>query len=589
MNSVDVGQELKELKLKPPELACLYPDSKLYSVLLMQPTGAIEATDVRIGLIPDDQILAQQNTFLQLAQEQGADLVVAPEYCLMWQVLETAFTANTLPPPGCLWALGCESITVNELQEFQARHEQVVWIDEDIPATASGKYVDPICYVFQTQHDDSDEYRPVVIVQFKGAPMADSKYNFERDRLVFGQTMYVFNRDREDRVRLATLVCSDSMDYTANALFEERETGAYLILHLQLCTDPRHADFKNYRWLDLQRKRPNREYLSVNWARGFTILARWKEGDVLRQFDTPPSTFGYSSLFMKSHEVSTSDTHVEMNHRRGLYYTFESNSKVHVFTLNFECGAYLFRTTKALQTKGAGSSMQRTGPQMEQVYDWCDSQSGWKVTTEEPECDDGFAQLCKSAAADASIIASMASEVVNCERLIALSTACVSGSIGELCKATSLKPFLINKDEISKRIVATYDPDQDSMLHRWNQLRRFVTLESTLLADEHYLPRALRDISSNWTISYPIPRTDFDCNIADSSGVTASAAYVGECNLQHAEHARDRLGNTVHKDRQHNVFLWYMDTMGNYACLPYREAPRFSGDLRPRNSFIGGG
>ena len=62
---------------------------------------------------------AQLGAFMRDARATDADLVVTPEYSMPWSTLTAALQAAITPSRGKLWAIGCESIRYNELQQLK--------------------------------------------------------------------------------------------------------------------------------------------------------------------------------------------------------------------------------------------------------------------------------------------------------------------------------------------------------------------------------------------------------------------------------------------------------------------------------------
>jgi hypothetical protein len=119
MRTVAVAEILAAEGLGPPGLNVLVPNDRNYTALLMQPQGDIEISGS--GVRNRDQALAaaQFAAFLRDACETDADLVVTPEYSMPWSTLTAALQAAITPSHRKLWAIGCESISYNELEQLK--------------------------------------------------------------------------------------------------------------------------------------------------------------------------------------------------------------------------------------------------------------------------------------------------------------------------------------------------------------------------------------------------------------------------------------------------------------------------------------
>ena len=145
--------------LVAPELELLDPNNQNYRCLLMQAAGPIYADETRIGHHNRALANLRCRNFLQLALDRNAQLSVTPEYCLPWSVLQDCAIGALFPQQGQLWALGCESVTPDELAAFVvavANHCKVV--HEPLPD--QGTYFDPLVFLFQTKTENGVLNRP---------------------------------------------------------------------------------------------------------------------------------------------------------------------------------------------------------------------------------------------------------------------------------------------------------------------------------------------------------------------------------------------------------------------------------------------
>jgi len=177
---VEVEQVLQQQAspLKLMSLQALNPAREPYRTILLQPTGVIEANELRIGHADREHGHALCSGFLDSAVHHHADLVVAPEYCVPWTVVEEIVAGRYRPPQGAIWVLGCESISPRDLQDlghrFQAADHCVFLHEQLDPRQAvQRRYVDTLLYVFWA-HDQNGQSVLVLLAQFKTVACRDS-------------------------------------------------------------------------------------------------------------------------------------------------------------------------------------------------------------------------------------------------------------------------------------------------------------------------------------------------------------------------------------------------------------------------------
>lgn len=90
-----------------------------YKQLILQPEGEVEASKKRIGLLDRNTSYTLSRSFLKIASEELADLVVAPEYSIHWNTIEEIGDGGACPNEGALWVLGAESINPDQISGFE--------------------------------------------------------------------------------------------------------------------------------------------------------------------------------------------------------------------------------------------------------------------------------------------------------------------------------------------------------------------------------------------------------------------------------------------------------------------------------------
>lgn len=179
MRIVDVESELRNnvatQPLKLVSLAALNPSRELFLTMVLQPQGRIEANTNRVGNVDQAAAALMGGSFLELSIQRQVDLVVGPEYCFPWAVIDKMISGNLRPRVGAIWALGCESITPADLRRRSVGlPADVRLIHEDLDARQESQkhFIDPLVYVFWTI-DASGNQVLCILVQFKTEPCKD--------------------------------------------------------------------------------------------------------------------------------------------------------------------------------------------------------------------------------------------------------------------------------------------------------------------------------------------------------------------------------------------------------------------------------
>jgi len=539
-------QEALGGELTLPPFACLEPDAELYMLALLQPGGAVSARPDFVGAANRTDHIAKVSCFLKLASESSAKLVVTPEYSCPWEVLEGALRDGLLPDEDALWVLGCEGIPLTEAAQIQQRTVGATWVGIPAPQDEQG-FVDPLCYVFRARNEEGDVV-PVVLVQCKATSMPDKLYHFERDHMIRANSIYVFNQNREDKIRLLTIICSDSHAFAGTGICETALTAPYLVLHSQLCLDPFHEAFRNYRTQDFIRNREAREFLALNWASGFQVPG----------YDA--SLYGGSALYTKSSTVNDNDERINDLHVKGIYYGWNGGARrAHIYFLNYTEAAVLFRTTKAFQgaLTGAIEGNGRTGPQDAVSYAW-DS-----VKWDDVDPEDGIDRLCTSSGANQAVLLGMAP--LDRERFLSLATGTVRGLRMELRSARTIASLQVDETERAHRIAVALHPEYRDEAR--TRLARFRTLEADILANPAYFPECIRAMRDDCQLAYPID-DDGECNLCSGSALPATVAYIGDAAGWQAEQVADRIDAAIADHRRSRIVVWFRQD-GHYRCFTY--------------------
>src|SRR3954471_4286143 len=166
------------------DLIALQRNSQRYSTLLYQHEGILSADHNKIGNA--SSVEEEFNIFFTKAKEKNVDLALTPEYSCPWVVISSIIsTPSKWPNEGKLWAIGCESITIESIKGIKKDFNQnnsIVYYDESVH-TGTQRYLDPLVYLFQAQNNGTSKL--VVIIQFKTHHMGVwSGGDVERNNLI---------------------------------------------------------------------------------------------------------------------------------------------------------------------------------------------------------------------------------------------------------------------------------------------------------------------------------------------------------------------------------------------------------------------
>lgn len=323
------------------ELRALDPIRQPYQAMLLQPKGIIEGSEIRIGHADQAAGHAICHGFLLNAVEKHADLVVAPEYCVPWSVVEEIISGHLRPSEGAIWVLGCESITPEELETLARRvntdgvgffyHEPI-----DAGQKAQKQYIDPLLYVFWAKNAAGTSVL-CFLVQFKTTPCRDY-FDVEQRSLYVGQFVYSFNRGL-NKIGLLTIICSDAFGFT-NDLVDTYHTNC-LIIHIQLNPKPAHNDYAAYRSrLFAVGSNNHVELLCVNWAHNVCEVKEDGSKEYWR------NNTG-SAWYVPFQKFNADDELIDRAHHSGVYYSLVAN-RWHTFFFNYESHILLLQKQKLL-------------------------------------------------------------------------------------------------------------------------------------------------------------------------------------------------------------------------------------------------
>ncbi len=530
----------KSKRLRLPELNVLVPDAQLYEILAIQPGGVIGFSDDFLGHAAHDSAVRKFDHFLRIAVEKDCDLVLSPEYSLPWDSLQTAITNNNLPDEGKLWILGCEAITPDQLRAFEAAND-IVWIHEPIPTTA-GRFLNVVCYLFKTTSKAGVE-KNVALLQFKTQAMVDAKLAWERDRLIVGKTIY-FLHNRDDHIRLVTLICADALEFEPYANNQSRmELHPHVIFHPQLCDDPRHPAIRNYR-ATLFMAEPSKatEVVVLNWAHQFKL-------------DKLTSPYGGSTIYSKTDRFNRADDVLDTNHKLGLYYANWKEQRTHMCLLNYDEHVFHIRSQK-VTTVGKAALANRSGPSVAALYTWEGQNNNWVISE---KAEDGFKALCDSYKRNPMDWCAGADYTsVDRERLLTLSAGKLEPDTN-WHQIKNLKSFTAEQDERTKRLTFVQEQSAESVEFRNDHLTRYITLQKTIISDPNHYPANIQDLKGDCELTPPRDVNEFRFNLKSKSGTHqgATGIFLDQQPPDEVEKLKDKFVTEWGREKTRRLALWY--------------------------------
>jgi hypothetical protein len=500
--------------LANPQLSAIQPTIATYKTLLLQPAGNLESDAAGVRNRDRHLTVTQLQSYFNLAVESEAELVVAPEYSVPWDVLENAIRNGVYPASQKLWVLGCESIRYSELMTLQDSLIDVATVIFEPLVANDARFLDPLVYLFSTTElGDNNILKLVLLVQFKTHPMSE-KGNYEVDYLQLGTRGYSFGE--LGSIRLSSIICSDALALSADDARNIYDRS--LILHIQLNPSPRHPLYRRYRDHLLEQFGEATEIICLNWAQG--VRERHNGQDSV--WNDVAGSAWYVKYGSVPGRLDARDEVLSASHVLGFYYTCMPGLKAHALFLNYRAAAYLFNSTKVTHIGQLGIESRLRGPELRQLFRWHPDQSRW---IKEALSDDGFITAAEDAGgAKDELVRISSANPFNAERVITLS----SGNITEIQTwhaVSELRSCRVESAEVIFRMTFCQDGHQDANEYRTKSLRRCRALWDLLL-DHANIPAALEDFKSGFQFDWS--STAPHQNAISREGRRATVVFMGE-------------------------------------------------------------
>lgn len=317
--------------LDPIELNCCNSSETSFSILRAQLQGKIKY-DTSKGACIDNKKEHDEKCWnlLEYARSKEVDLVVFPEYCISYSILDDIFKdKEKWPSYRKLWCLPCTGISNEEFESFlsiiQSNPDIKLYKDAYHPRINKKRFVNALFYIFTAFIKGEENEVLCVIPQLKTQHMADGDYQCETVGLTTGDTLYHFNR------RLLTLLCADSMNNEITWQELQREGLQNCnFLHLQMNPKPKDGTFARIR-KEIFEHGNICNYITCNWAKGTTLSSA---DDAQKSCEKIHNS--WSCIYRKlDGNTGTTDDIKRIanseNHTKGLFGAYIKNSHVEVW------------------------------------------------------------------------------------------------------------------------------------------------------------------------------------------------------------------------------------------------------------------
>ncbi|CAN5335806.1 hypothetical protein BH09BAC5_BH09BAC5_19920 [soil metagenome] len=510
--------------LSLPDLEVLRPDETPYTTAIFQPISIIETSKKPNPFLHsrEPEIFSEKfKKFFQLVNQNHCDLAVAPEYSLPWACLHNLLSEKIVPQKKSLWVSGCESITPKELFSFIEGHKDVVWIHEEYDVECTDHFLDIACHLFHCPNNKNQEHSLVAVLQFKTHQLGST--DFERDVMIEGSLGYIF-KNEGNSIRLATIICSDALDFSMDDLGADIANHLpLLLLHLQLTPDYRTPNFTDYRhryFNTIRSENCKKEFLCVNWAKGTEIL---------NHFTFIVGGSAHYGRFPKSVDQSEKVNHNEL---LGAYYTFWGQSKATSYYFSFDEHIFIWENDKIDQTNAPAQNFFRRGIKMLNSFTWDIENRKWQS---QPNFKCGLLSFCqehfgKNGVTDLFV---SVSNQVDKERFLAISI----GGINNIHEKPWFEPehhiyFQVDNREIISRTTFDHEFDSNTIKEKIFRLSLIRELGHSIQNNHLPFPHNISDLEGKSKLNYSAQNNNvatFYNNLFHSENVAKPAigCYVG--------------------------------------------------------------
>lgn len=294
---IDLFDEVQKRGYEPVCLSCCDLDYDTFSLMRIQMQEDIYYThnSVYIANEVHDRKCA---SLLRIANRNGIDLLLFPEYCISINLLrQIATDKGVWPDEMKLWCLPCQGIPrkcfevlLDQLKEM----EQILLIENAVNSGVNRKkFVNVMFYCFRIWKEGRQFL--CLAPQMKTQHMSDPVCACEVAGLTTGSKIFTLGK------RIVTFLCADTLNngISWQNLQSEKLTNGIIILHPQMNRFPKHKVFSRVR-CEMWNHNQLGVCITCNWAAGTRLVnANGKPGEKAKCIE-----LSWSCIYKKNADLS---------------------------------------------------------------------------------------------------------------------------------------------------------------------------------------------------------------------------------------------------------------------------------------------
>lgn len=268
---VRIEDRLNIVGLNLPNFRICDNTRKDFSILRAQLNTEFRFDSLRGPHIVDNIHNEKCCRILEMQVQNSSDLLLFPEYCVSYDLLDTIIANNSLwPQENTLWCLPCQGIAHTEFLATMEKYEsQGVTVIKDAYTTNIDirNFINALIYCF-IAFSITGERHIVLVPQIKTCPMRDTGYDCEA-HMSLGNTVFVFGL--QNGLGLISLLCADSLNQEISWRNLSDQCRSLILLHPQLNANCKNITFRQIR-TDMFAQGNKHIYISCNWAQNTKLL-----------------------------------------------------------------------------------------------------------------------------------------------------------------------------------------------------------------------------------------------------------------------------------------------------------------------------
>lgn len=293
---IDLFDEVQKMGYEQVCLSCCDPGYDTFSLMRAQIREDIYYTlnSVYITNETHDQKCVR---LLHIANREGIDLLLFPEYCISISLLrQIAADKEMWPAEMKLWCLPCQGIPwkcFKVLREQLREMDQILLIENAINSKVNQKkFVNVMFYCFRVWKEDRQFL--CLAPQMKTYHMSDPTCSCEVAGLTTGSKIFTLNK------RIVTFLCADTLNNSISwqNLQREKLTNGIIILHPQMNRSPKHGVFSRVR-SEMWNHNHSGLCITCNWAAGTRLINAAKPDEKTECID-----LSWSCIYEKNTDLS---------------------------------------------------------------------------------------------------------------------------------------------------------------------------------------------------------------------------------------------------------------------------------------------